>query len=98
MPKFALPLKTPKPVTVNRKQVFYLCQFRLPEDCKEHVPYSDTRHLEVDQLMGFYSQPSVGDLVEYFNIDWVISAVIHRPSKRYSRDEKFITRLLIIPL
>ena len=95
MPKFALAGHTKRVVTVARHQVFFQVRFRLPEDFKEHTPFSDTRQIEADLTMGFYCDPCPGDELVYAGFLWKVRSRRHWPTRRSTQDKKVIAALIL---
>lgn len=90
MPEFSLGFAKEKTVRVNRRQVFFICEFRLPDEVKEHIPFDETALIESDRLMGFYCVPANGDEINFMGHKWSVRTKAHWPSRRSSRDKKII--------
>lgn len=95
MTKFSLAGHIRKTVTVARNQVFFQCQFRLPDDVKERVPFADTRQIEANLTMGFYCVPAPGDEIIYADLLWKVRSRRHWPTRRSTQDKKVVAALIL---
>ena len=95
MPEFLTEWGKETPVKVSKKQVFYMCAFRLPEALKEKTPYSELAGVEADLLMGLYSEPMPGDILTYRGADWRVVCRHFHPTRRGSKEPKIIGRVIL---
>lgn len=95
MPSFALAGHDTQIVSIARKQVFFQCRFRLPDEIKEAMPFEDSRQIEADITMGFYCDPAPGDVVNYLGLRWGVVAREHWPTRRNTQDKKVVASLIL---
>ena len=95
MPSFLINANKGTSVSVRRNQVFYACIFRLPEELKEKIPYSQLSPLECNLVMGFYSDPMIGDTLTYQGLTWQVLRRHYYPTRRNSRELKIIAELIL---
>lgn len=95
MTKFLLGLTETTPVQIARKQVFFQCCFRLSDRAKESLSFEDVADIECDCVMGFYCDPVPGDIIKHRGLEWTIRTRIHQPTRRNTKDQKYVTSLLL---
>lgn len=95
MPKYLLGKVEVGEIKVSRTEVCYMVDFIFPEGAKERLPYDFVAARTGRLPMQFYSVPQIGEIIEYKDIDWLITGVRHYPTKRYSRERKTIPLLIL---
>lgn len=96
MPSFQLPeytKTTSHDVKVSRALVPVITRFRIPNSFRETMPLEELNELEADLLMNYYLLPQAGELIEYKDRHWIVTGVTHRPSRRHSKDTRWIPHI-----
>lgn len=82
-------------VIINKKSVFYLCCFRVPEELRDQISVSVLDRLERDQIMGFYDKPSLGSHLFVDDLTWFFAKEVHYPISKGARQGRKVPSLLL---
>lgn len=96
MAKFLLGQSDVTEFSINRKTVQFSIDFTLPDGVRENMAADDVRLIDGVFCMSFYSDPHVGDTVEYRGFLWRITGR-HFLINRYTRkgEPRSIPKLLV---
>ncbi|HIK14602.1 MAG TPA: hypothetical protein IGS53_04825 [Leptolyngbyaceae cyanobacterium M33_DOE_097] len=95
MAKFSPGIFCNNPVTVNRNNVFWMCDFDLPEPIKESKSLAQISEVHGVFCMGFYCDPQVGDLVTYRGYQWRVIGRHFYTYRHSERSQRRIPKLLL---
>ena len=96
MAKFKFTQSTKTRKNVSKNTVFYVCCFRIPDHLKDNLGAEEIDILERDELMGFYSLPSKGALIEANQKLWRFVDEIHSPVPYKARAGRKVPKLLML--
>ncbi|MBD2156025.1 hypothetical protein [Leptolyngbya sp. FACHB-16] len=96
MAKFLLGKFDLNELSINKKPVAWSIDFTLPDEVRENMAAEDIRRVDGIFCMTFYSDPHVGDVIEYRGFLWQITGrhfLVNRYSKR--GEPRAVPRLLV---
>lgn len=96
MAKFLLGQFDSTNLVINRRPVSWTIDFTLPDDVRENMAAEDIRLVDGIFCMTFYSDPHVGDIIEYRGFMWRITGrhfLVNRHSKR--GEPRAVPKLLV---
>lgn len=85
MAKFLLGQSDTTEFSINKKTAQFSIDFTLPDEVRENMAADDVRLVDGIFCMSFYSDPHVGDFIEYRGFLWRITGrhfLINRYTKR----------------
>jgi len=95
MVKFASGISTKTRYEIERKNVFWLVVFDLPDEIREKKSLLEVADICGDFVMGFYADPIPGDIIEYRGHLWRVTERVFKPNKYRSRDQRRVAKLLV---
>lgn len=95
MAKFLPGISCKNPVSVQRKNVFWMVDFDLPDTVRENKSISELESIHGVFCMGFYADPLPGDLITYRGYQWRVTARHFNPYRHSERAERQIPLLSV---
>lgn len=95
MAKFLDGISKESPVSINRANVFWMCDFDLPESVKESKSLIEISELHGEFLMGFYCDPQMGDLITHKGYLWKVTGRHFKTYRYKERAQRTIPKLLL---
>jgi hypothetical protein len=73
-------------VAANRKEIFYMVDFDIPDRIADQIPHEAIGILK----MGFYTDPPLGSTIKRLGHRWKVADIEFEPTRYYSREVKLI--------
>lgn len=80
---------------IERKPVFWIVDFDLPEDLRERMSLSEIRPVCGEFLMGFYADPLPGDVIEYLGHKWKVVERYFWPNRYKAQGNRKVPKLTV---